>query len=86
MNKNGSKDWVAESPASIAARLASGNASQAQTRVTLGWMAIISVMMLIACYNAYLSYDYHYILKIADRPCIEATDARGMKVVQSPAA
>lgn len=67
MNKNGSKDWVAESPASVAARLASGNASQAQTRVTLGWMAIISVMMLIACYNAYLSYDYQYILKIAGR-------------------
>jgi hypothetical protein len=65
MSKNGSKDWVAESPGSISARLSSANASQGQTRATLGWMAIISAMMLIACYNAYLSYDYHYFLKVA---------------------
>jgi hypothetical protein len=66
MSKNGSKDWVAESPGSISARLSSANASQAQTRATLGWMAIVSAMMLIACYNAYLSYDYHYFLKVAE--------------------
>ena len=66
MSTHGSKDWVAESPESISARLSSANAAQAQTRATLGWMAIISAMMLIACYNAYLSYDYHYFLKVAD--------------------
>ena len=66
MSRYGSKDWVAESPESISARLASANASQAQTRATLGWMAIVSAMMLIASYNAYLSYDYHYFLKVAD--------------------
>ena len=66
MSKHGSKDWVAESPGSISARLSSANASQGQTRATLGWMAIISAMMLIACYNAYLSYDYHYFLKVAE--------------------
>ena len=66
MGKHGIKDWVAESPQSIAARLSSANASQGQTRATLGWMAIISAMMLIACYNAYLSYDYHYFLEVTD--------------------
>jgi hypothetical protein len=66
MSPLGSKDWVAESPESISARLSSANASQAQTRATLGWMAIISAMMLIASYNAYLSYDYHYFLKVAE--------------------
>jgi hypothetical protein len=65
MSKYGSKDWIAESPQSISARLSSGNAAQSQTRATLGWMAIISAMMLIASYNAYLSYDYHYFLKVA---------------------
>jgi hypothetical protein len=68
MSKSSNKDWVAESPGSISARLSSANASQAQTRATLGWMAIVSAMMLIACYNAYLSYDYHYFLKVRGLP------------------
>ena len=60
-------DWVAETPESIAARLEGAKASQAQIRFTMGVMAIISMMMLIAAYNAYLSYDYGWILKEKDR-------------------
>jgi hypothetical protein len=56
-----SQDWIAETEASVKARLEAVKASQAQTRVTLGAMAIISAMMLIALYNAYFSYDYRYI-------------------------
>ena len=74
MSMHGSKDWVAESPESISARLSSANASQVQTRATLGWMAIVSAMMLIACYNAYLSYDYHYFLKVAEDELVRSED------------
>lgn len=56
------EDWVAETPESITARLEGAKASQAQIRFTLGTMAVISTMMLIVAYNAYLSYDYHWIL------------------------
>src|ERR1043166_7241615 len=56
------QDWVAETPESITARLEGAKASQAQIRFTLGMMAVISMMMLIASYNAYLSYDYDWIL------------------------
>src|SRR5712691_8074692 len=59
---DGVADWVAETPESIAARLEGAKASQAQIRFTMGVMAIISMMMLIAAYNAYLSYDYGWIL------------------------
>lgn len=62
-NMNRLEDWVAETPESIAARLEGAKASQAQIRFTMGVMAIISMMMLIAAYNAYLSYDYNWILK-----------------------
>lgn len=55
------EDWVAETDESISARLEGAKASQAQLRLTLGTMAVISVMMLIASYNAYLSYDYNWI-------------------------
>jgi hypothetical protein len=61
------KDWVAETPESITARLEGAKASQAQIRFTLGIMALISMMMLIASYNAYLSYDYNWILESNDR-------------------
>ena len=61
-------DWQAESAASIAARLDAAKASQGQTRVTLGSMAVISAMMLIACYNAYFSYDYFYLASSLKRP------------------
>jgi hypothetical protein len=57
-------DWVAETPESITARLEGAKATQAQTRLTIGTMAVISVMMLIAAYNAYLSYDYDWILDL----------------------
>src|SRR5687767_5188374 len=61
------EDWVAETPESIAARLEGAKHSQGQIRFTLGMMAIISTMMLIASYNAYLSYDYEWILDSKDR-------------------
>jgi hypothetical protein len=57
------EDWVAETNESIAARLDGVKAAQSQTRVTLAAMAIVSVMMLIASYNAYLSYDYNWIVE-----------------------
>ena len=56
------EDWVTETPESISARLEGAKASQAQIRFTMGVMAIISMMMLIASYNAYLSYDYNWIV------------------------
>lgn len=55
-------DWAAETSDSISARLEGAKSSQGQTRLTLGVMALVSVMMLIASYNAYLSYDYGWIL------------------------
>jgi hypothetical protein len=61
-------DWVAETSASIVARLEAAKSSQRQTRVTLGIMAIISAMLLIASYNAYFSYDYRYLTKNLKRP------------------
>ena len=60
-------DWVAETPESIAARLESAKSAQGQARRTMGIMSIISMMMLIASYNAYLSYDTTWILNLAQR-------------------
>ena len=60
-------DWVAETPESITARLEGGRTSQAQIRRTLGILAIVSMMMLIASYNAYLSYDYNWIIESRGR-------------------
>lgn len=55
-------DWVAETNESIAARLEGVKAAQSKTRLTLVTMAVVSVMMLITAYNAYLSYDYNWIV------------------------
>ena len=73
-------DWVAETPESITARLEGAKTSQAQIRRTLGLLAIVSMMMLIASYNAYLSYDYNWIvesrsrqLEVEKRPAEKAT-------------
>ena len=55
-------DWVAETPESIAARLAGAQEAQRQTRFTLGMMALVSMMMLILSYNAYLSFDSRWVL------------------------
>ena len=55
-------DWIAETPESIAARLDGAREAQKQTRFTLGMMAIISMVMLILSYNAYLSFDSDWIL------------------------
>jgi hypothetical protein len=51
------EDWIAETRESIVARLDGAREAQRQTRFTLGLMALISMMMLILSYNAYLSYD-----------------------------
>jgi hypothetical protein len=66
-NVNRPNDWVGETHESITARLEAAKVSQAQTRFTLGTMALISMMMLIASYNAYLSYDYNWIIKEPQR-------------------
>ena len=55
-------DWIAETPESIAARLEGAKTAQGQTRFTLAMMAIVSMMMLISAYNAYLSFDSGWIL------------------------
>ena len=55
-------DWVAETTESIAARLEASREAQRQTRFTLGILAVISMMMVILAYNAYLSYDSRWIL------------------------
>ena len=55
-------DWVAETTESIAARLEASREAQRQTRFTLGILAVISMMMVILAYNAYLSYDSKWIL------------------------
>ena len=50
-------DWEAETPESVKARLDGANAVQAQTRLTLGTMTVIAMMMLIVAYNTYLSFS-----------------------------
>lgn len=62
-----SSDSSSETPASIVARLDGAKDSQTQTRWTLGSMAFVSMMMLIAFYNSYLSYDYYQLLQFHDR-------------------
>jgi uncharacterized membrane protein YqjE len=63
----------------INARLEGAKASQAQIRFTLGMMAFISMMMLIASYNAYLSYDYRWILESNERQML-AEKARAERI------
>lgn len=60
-------DWIRETPESIDARLAGARQVQDRIRFTLGVMAIISMMILIASYNAYLSFDYAWALDEAKR-------------------
>ena len=59
-------DWIAETPESIAARLQGAQEAQRQTRFTLGMMTLISMMMLILSYNAYLSFDSRWITQLAE--------------------
>ncbi len=75
-------DWTAETSESITARLNGANASQSQTRVTLGVMVVVSLMMLITSYNAYFSYDYHWLVSEKDLP-IDETKAAGVLRVQA---
>jgi hypothetical protein len=59
------EDWIAETPESIAARLEASREAQRQTRFALGILAVISMMMVILAYNAYLSYDSRWVLAYA---------------------
>jgi hypothetical protein len=68
------EDWAAETPESIAARLESAKTAQSQARRTMGLMSIISMMMLIASYNAYLSYDSTWVLDLTQRQLAHETN------------
>jgi hypothetical protein len=57
-----SRDWNSETRESINARLNGAKQIQDQVRFTLVVMAIISMMILIASYNAYLSFDHNWVL------------------------
>jgi len=68
-------DSATQTNESITARLEGAKTSQTQIRLTLGMMAVISTMMLIASYNAYLSYDYIWIIDSTRRQ-MEAGERR----------
>src|ERR1044072_532496 len=76
-------DWVAETPESIAARLESAKSGQAQARGTMGIMSIIAMMMLIASYNAYLSYDATWILNLTRERLVGETNVAGVLTNQA---
>src|SRR4029450_12152918 len=76
-------DWVAETPESIAARLESAKSAQAQARRTMGVMSIISMMMLIASYNAYLSYDTAWILNLTREQLVGENNVAGVLTNQA---
>ena len=76
-------DWVAETPESIAARLEGAKSAQAQARRTMGVMSIISMMMLIASYNAYLSYDATWILDLTREQFVGETNVAGVLTNQA---
>jgi len=58
------EDWIAETAESITARLEGAKEAQRQTRFTLAMMAVVSMMMLILTYNAYLSFDSQWVLEL----------------------
>jgi hypothetical protein len=62
-----SDNWRAETINSVKARLDASKASQSRSRLTLGIMGVISMMMIIACYNAYFSFDYKWALDEAKK-------------------
>ena len=55
------RDWIGESHESIMARLDGARTVQGQVRAALVTLAVISGMMLIVSYNAYLSYDSDWV-------------------------
>jgi hypothetical protein len=55
-------DWVSKTPESIDARLDGAQHAQDRIRFTVGAMAVISMMILIASYNAYMSFDHAWVL------------------------
>jgi hypothetical protein len=73
-------DWTAETSESITARLNGANASQSQTRITLGVMVVVSLMMLITSYNAYFSYDYNWLVSEKNLPIDEKNPAGVLRV------
>jgi hypothetical protein len=60
-------DWIAETPESVAARLRAANTIQLHTQFTIGLLALVSMTMLIASYNAYLSFDSEWVVEQAGR-------------------
>src|SRR5262245_33063892 len=74
-------DWIAETPESIAARLSGAQAAQKQTRVTLGVMALIAMMMLTASYNAYLSFDSRWAFDESRKPIVKDDPEKKMSDV-----
>src|SRR5262245_55615508 len=72
-------DWIAETSDSITARLEGAQEAQRQTRFTLGMMAVVSMMMLILTYNAYLSFDSGWVLdraRLANEAKARAAEAK----------
>jgi uncharacterized membrane protein len=59
-------DWKYETDESIKARLDTAKEAQSRTRFSLVLMVFVSVMMSVASYNAYYSYDYQWALKVTD--------------------
>jgi hypothetical protein len=76
-------DWVAETPESIAARLEGAKSAQSQARRTMGVMSIIAMMMLIASYNAYLSYDTWWVLDLTREQFVGETNVAGVLTNQA---
>lgn len=76
------EDRIAETSESITARLEGAKAAQGQIRFTLGMMAVISMMMLIASYNAYVSYDYRWIIDSPENQS-EAKKARTDRIKEA---
>ncbi len=56
-----------ETTESINARLAGAKQAHDQIRFALGIMAVISMMLFIASYNAYLSFDHSWALEVGPR-------------------
>jgi hypothetical protein len=76
-------DWAAETPESIAARLDGAKSAQAQSRRTMAFMSVIAMMMLIASYNAYLSYDTWWILDLTREEFVGETNVAGVLTNQA---
>lgn len=63
-----SLDWTRETSKSVDTRLAGAKQVQDRIRFVLGVMAVISMMIFIASYNAYMSFDYAWAVEAAQDP------------------